>query len=139
MKARYIPVLILIGSITTCTLQNSKIADLEGRRGQITAQYEQQTSTVNLIGSAIKSFFDGYTFGAFAEEGMLTESNKWSRMNNDYRQQMSSTRSATDQAISTRRWSILWATFAIIWMLRAYRRKGKGSDPEQNPTPAGNS
>ena len=52
----------------------------------IKADVDDHTSWGTIINSSARAFFDGLTFGAFADEGIFTESKKIERWGNDVAQ-----------------------------------------------------
>jgi hypothetical protein len=50
------------------------------------AEAEDKNSWSSLIGIGVRSFFDGFTLGAFTDEGVFTESKKIERWANDFAQ-----------------------------------------------------
>lgn len=55
-------------------------------RSAIKADIDDKTSWGSIINSGARAFFDGMTFGAFADEGMFTESKKIERWGNEVAQ-----------------------------------------------------
>ena len=65
----------------------------------VEAEYENEMSWGSILPSMGKSFFDGMTFGYFAEEGMFTEYNKAKRWENDITKREATIRAKINQCV----------------------------------------
>lgn len=96
--------------------QVNRIADLEKEAVKLQAEIDSKTSTSAVVGGAMKSFFDGFTFGIFADEGIFTEYNRYNRWTEDVTQRIAVLEADYKSTKSKRNWSLFVALGCGAWL-----------------------
>jgi len=65
---------------------NAQAESLIQQTAAMKAEVEDKTSWSSIIGSGVRAFVDGATFGVFSDEGIFSESKKLERWQNDFSQ-----------------------------------------------------
>ena len=100
------------------------------------AQIAHDNSASHLFSIGMKSFFDGFTFGAFADEGPFTESIKEDRFAANVKQRKAVILTAHSQNVSQlhscatiRNWALLLGIAVVVYPFAATRIKNKFAQP----------
>lgn len=85
-----------------------RIPKIDREYAALVEDYKSRNSTGNVAVSAFQAFFDGLTFGQFAEEGIFTESKKWLRLEDDFTRRARGLAGDKATCQSRRNWALLF-------------------------------
>lgn len=113
-------------------------ARIEQDAAALGAQVKNRNSASHITSMFLKSVFDGFTFGRFAEEGIFTEYNKETRFDDSTTQKAARLSTAHSQNLSEirsaaliRNWSLGAGLIVIAYSFAAKKRKQMVSVPVQ--------
>lgn len=87
MNLRNISSAVLGISLLVLCYQLYRIPKIDREYTALVEDFKSRNSLGNVAASGFQAFFDGLTFGKFAEEGMFTEAKKSLRMDADFTRQ----------------------------------------------------
>ena len=91
--------LLFVFNCIMIAYERSKIDAIEIQQKALKAEVDSNTSTEAVVGSMVKSFFDGLTLGRFNEEGIFEEYNKSKRWVNSVNIRDAEIRTRLQQAL----------------------------------------
>ena len=111
-------------------------AKIEQDAAALGARVKNRNSASSIVPMFLKSVFDGFTFGRFAEEGIFTEYKKEVRFDDSVTQEYARLSTAHSQNLSEmrsaariRNWSFGAGLIVIAYSLAAKKRKETASVP----------
>ncbi len=109
--------LVFLFEIYNIAQIRSSVDQLERDAAAMKASMDEHYSAGHMVGTSIKSFFDGFTFGVFAKEGMFTEYNKEENFRNQLVKSAADMETAYDQQLAQIHSAALWRNWALFTCL----------------------
>lgn len=125
MKMKQVAILALVVTMLVFSYSVKRISDLRGEYAALQAEVAHKTSAGSITGGMVKSFFDGFTLGIFAEEGPFTEYKKLDKWATEVARREALLTSAYTDAVAQRTWSFIGALFCVGLLFFAVKKEGK--------------
>ena len=111
-------IVIWAASLVSFLYHVKVVGEVRAEISALRAEVAMKTSTASLVTGSARSFFDGLTLGAFAEEGIFTESNKYDRWSTDAARRDALLKEKYSQTSLWRNWSagILVGSSVVLFL-----------------------